>query len=250
MFHDEIYKCYTPMYRQTETIQSNSKRWLISNCPDVNTIDVRVNSWLCKSEYRSHWLRKDYRRGTPVTDKHHMKSYRNMYCALCYELQEEDVIFWTPSVQGSKSHVELNTSIETITNLVESHESELNILFIPPEGVPAEAHTCVISQCKETGSWTTFYNFVEQACMFYNNNYRVNGKVYRNIFCAICNGINVSPYECVAELNEDTYFDWSIPYISTYDVSVLDPPQRQPNLEPNKIVCPKGFIWDKVTVCI
>ena len=243
----QTYKCISPIYKTEYFHDVSYKVRAISTCPNKNTLDVLANKWLCESDYRQLWLQGYHRSGILVTDKVHMVTYKNMFCARCHGLQEDDVIVWTISIQSFVPYIyptyNIEHTLDYIIDLAETYKVDLDIRFLPPAVVPPDTYVCFVEKCNETFGWEHYDPSIEIGCLYYKNVYR---NKYRNLFCAICNGVNVELDSCVPD--DADMFDFPFSYIGILDFNLLDPSGRRDNTETREIKCPNGFMWDQVTV--
>ena len=121
----------------------------------------------------------------PVIDNITQNIFRNLYCALCNNVHQKNVVYWDASVQCSKG-VLLSTSVKTVVDDVNA-APDCNIVYNPPpiEMVLPEC-TYKISECNVTGRWEIYDPVIEAACHAYTAVFKSETK-YNNIFCFLCN---------------------------------------------------------------
>ena len=114
-------------------------------------------------------------------------TYKNKFCAMCYENDLTSLVKWTAEVICSSG---VKVSGISISNLLENvlKERACNVLYsqknIPNIKTPTECNNGLIRKCNMTGIWRTYDAFIERACESYTHIYR---GIFRNIFCFICN---------------------------------------------------------------
>ena len=151
--------------------------YMVSTCPDSENGTLRE---LCTEDFTEKTLSELY----PVSSRDTGIAYKNKYCAACNNVQNWQS--WYLNVDSCKYpyfDINLYSSFDAILQGVEEHQCHL--MFAEP--LPETTGKCEISysigKCNITGLWKDGNKDIEFACENYHAPYRV----FRNVFCYICN---------------------------------------------------------------
>ena len=121
----------------------------------------------------------------PVTDPRSNFTFRNIYCALCNNVTQEEVMLWEPQLFCSENTVSrlLDTTYDTVLK-------ECDLLTIFTDLPFSQIRTCVphISTCSNTSSSELEHNCTSKPVNLVEDRTLDGAKVYRNHYCALCNG--------------------------------------------------------------
>jgi hypothetical protein len=164
-----------PTYSEQET-----GYFMVSTCP-----------WTQDSEFKNNCTRVyDINFGElinylPVYNHVTSITYRNVYCALCNNIEPANCEFWKPMVKcGDHFYSDIKS------NFVPSDvKTVCNIKFEIPgdEAVPLMPCRSAVSRCNITGYWERYDHNVEAGCLTYRSIVVYGGRNYQNIFCLLCN---------------------------------------------------------------
>ena len=204
----------------------NQSMYVVKSCP----ADYPVGDVLsyCEGDPTS----EDLLQRLPVTESQYGVTFKNIYCAVCHEYSTRDVIFWTMEVEcllrkikkkkkmksKSKDRYDImpkstgnNTSNATYRDVTKKCLG-YDYYFTEPENIPTLRRclpkltkTCtdtwqndtILSQCEQGPQATVYLGLFP----------------YRNIYCAMCNGVNANDGLCTQAPDID---------------GILNPPGKKP----------------------
>ena len=217
----EFFTCTNVVIDQNQTCNLPRYIWIVSQCPE---------SWTTNGGTDQETVNKECVLGSsslpPVTEKSSGVVYRNLYCALCNKVLQDDLTSWSVSFKCSKTLEDILSEINA-----ENTSQSINIFnrycspkeFVEPDTVQSSRRSCLpfrSASCLDrhklinvTGSeWNieTYSNVVSR-CIDSEYQNLVIGNMenenlvdeyldfdlpYRNEYCALCNGMNLSSTEC------------------------------------------------------
>lgn len=122
----------------------------------------------------------------PVTSIVTNKIYRNIYCAICNEEDEQQLLKWKTSVSCDKKVYVFPRSFISLLDYIQ-REKLCNIFYYSSSS-SASPKKCSwgvgITKCNHTGEISTYDPVLELGCNSYTSLY--NG-YYRNVHCFMCN---------------------------------------------------------------
>ena len=119
----------------------------------------------------------------PVTDPRSNMTFRNIYCALCNNISQEEVVLWQP--QFSCHDINAVSSLTTY----DAVQNKCDLVTISTDLSIPQIRTCVphISTCPNTSNPQLEHNCTSGQFDLVIDYYE---DVYRNHYCAQCNGMN------------------------------------------------------------
>lgn len=225
-------------------------------CLEVNDYQAYFVVSTCKSGWRNYSIRlkcerspsiEDPLTSIPATSNKSKITYRNHYCASCNE-DSEDLIFWKigvicPELDG-------NFSRNIADNLVYNHRYRQwgvrlpNNTFISCQmklAMPENKQNLrfCYSNMKTSCSSNWNDNFIREKCESYTA--VLMGSLiiekYRNVHCAICNGINIKDLNCPSLIHRK--LPGSPNFTHLFDVEI-----NEGNKVGTNSKCSAGEVWD------
>ena len=158
---------------------------------------------------------------TPVTVGN--VTYKNAYCAFCNHLiNVSEYIFWQSELICNNTDVSMlngsrsNNSLETVIKHCQINKFQLPFLkrnaSKPAVNLSAAARSCMIVETKclpyhevypLTNMSTFEYECLQLSCHRQTEYVRAQNRYFKNRFCAVCNGFNLSEVECTAPLDDE-----------------------------------------------
>lgn len=181
----------------TELLQG---AFMYNTCPPETNQQLLHN---CTRQYTNDL--RHYRDTVPYMNKINGDVYRNIYCAYCNNVFD---------ITLERAWVSLNCNDQLYTgsehNTIEAaFEGTLcDLLFISHETFHFSYCTVSISKCNTTGQWQSFNPEVARACEIYSSPIWIQNESFENIFCAMCNGVEVESLLCSVG-NPDVRFSFS-----------------------------------------
>ncbi|CAL1536292.1 unnamed protein product [Lymnaea stagnalis] len=149
---------------------------MVSRCPHAFTRDAG----LCE-KLGDVWPVMSAENGSNIV-------YKNYYCARCNSVA--DIIPWSIKITCDK--MKTLTSFQNPREVAKTSfsDQDCDILFEPPAW--KEARKCytdrdVVTACNVTGRWVKRDAFYQRACDSYVTPKQVEGRLYKNVFCYLCN---------------------------------------------------------------
>ena len=124
----------------------------------------------------------------PVDDLTTNITYANKFCAKCNGVSKENLSFWEAAVRCDNTNFTPKSYSTILTEIDKTPDCDID--FYPM--TYQRNSKCYISTCNATGLWEHYDLLVEQSCFLYLAPYR---DMYRNPFCAICNGFNREDFQ-------------------------------------------------------
>ena len=179
----------------------------ISKCPALTDVEMRFN---CSRDYTDQLVALyDV---LPCSNPDSQQVFRNKYCALCNGVNLTDLEYFQVALTGVTT---IPLSYMTDTSLVQRALSDegININFYSTETQEIYTRTCTkyVDTCNITGNWTHYDKDMEMACKMYTSTIYLQTMRFKNIFCAFCNGIEITDIYCVkySQDNVITVFGFS-----------------------------------------
>ena len=124
----------------------------------------------------------------PVNDPNTKFTFRNIYCALCNNISQEQVIPWMPDYV-----CDLNTTLKLKAhpnNILATIMEQCTLL----KYIPTNGRSCfpMVSSCPPGNRSDPEYNRLVRNCMTGDQNVVIGGQYFKNTFCAECNGVSNS----------------------------------------------------------
>ena len=148
-----------------------------------------------------------------VTSKGFPVSYWNTYCALCNGESAIDVDEWSLSINcGWFADFNFLSTIQSIIDLANERDCRFRYQSLTPELVTVcdpdrpTMKNWTIGSCNQTGSWRSYDETIEIAC---HASYEVPYRLYKNVFCYMCNPPRYMPRDIIDSCN--TTHLWSPP---------------------------------------
>ena len=187
----------------------NQSMYVVKSCPaDYPVGDV---SSYCEGDPTS----EDLLQRLPVTEARYGVTFKNIYCAVCHEYSTRDVIFWTMEVEcllrkiKKKKKMKSNTKdrydiMPSSTGNNTSNATYYDVTktclgykynFFKPENIPP-LRRCLpklTSTCMDTWQNNTVLSQCEQGAQA---TVYLGLFAYKNIYCAMCNGVNANDGLC------------------------------------------------------
>ena len=152
------------------------KVWMVTKCPSVTSTPVDYSE-LCESS----GVRSSLKAVTPVL--HHNITYKNIYCALCNGVsQEETFEYFDPELDCDRVIPLEGDNLTSAWNT-----ANCSVYFRPPYGISLDV--CLVpqysvSRCNETGKWRVYNRSLEMACKAFVDPFNIT---FMNYFCYLCN---------------------------------------------------------------
>ncbi|XP_053380877.1 uncharacterized protein LOC128549001 [Mercenaria mercenaria] len=173
-----------------------------SDCPMNTSSVLRYN---CSRPYTKD-LKINF--SLPVFSNKSLLIFRNQFCAHCNGVAEEDIIFFHPVVSCETTELLSQASSEKeIIELIFANETcDLSFGFFDSR-VQLQDCKYSISKCNVTGTWREYDIHLETACHLYESKFEHETYVFRNVFCALCNGMSLHTVTCewFTTLKTDTF---------------------------------------------
>lgn len=164
----------------------------ISDCPRHSDLELLYN---CTRPYTDNMRMKDT---LPAYSNNSVEIFRNKFCALCNGVDEKDILFFYSEISCANKDNLLTqiTSEHDLVQLIFANE-ECDLQYgIQDERVKMKGCKYFITRCNVTASWKEYDIRLDLACNLYESKFRHNNYVFRNIFCALCNGITPQLVTC------------------------------------------------------
>lgn len=197
-------RCIYTQFRPFHPQKYNSLAYeLVTKCSDTfSDTDVKYN---CVKEYSEFDFVADIPKYLPVADTNTMRSYKNIFCALCNHIPQANLSFWKVEVEcGNYIKPNQTETIQTLSDIEDfiTWEDRCNVVFRHPYRQPHIGRcTPYIDKCNVTGLWEEYNAEMESLCVSYISRY---GE-YKNIHCYLCNGFKESS---VSEICVQPPFTW------------------------------------------
>ena len=174
-----VYDCRLTSVKENPKLGQRHRR-MISHC-NVNYKNHYVISLCEKSDPDS------LEQYVPVFQTQTKEAYKNKFCAWCNFLDNDELQMWTIHLKCQDNAIFIYKNLRTLVPELRHHK-KCNIVFEKPSNynLPPGCEP-LISTCNETGKWIQYDYFTEKACSAYSAPYIQNSKIYRNIFCFLCN---------------------------------------------------------------
>ena len=177
----------------------------------------------------------------PVSDKHTKEAHRNVHCAKCNKVLEDDILVWEVRIECHDDFVVIPGPIIKVIEQIKQTR-KCNMLFYPPEGYrPPACLKNVISECNSTGLWDRYDPLVDSACGAYTSHFD-NIKVYKNVFCNICNRRSTEEWQCNPKIIVPEPEGLIVSFVALLD---FKPDISTPDTHVNQHkTCSDGFVYD------
>ena len=212
---------------------SKEKLTLINKC--IRTFDHKDTIQACTTP--AAMKLEDYR---IVSHKTTHEAYKNIYCARCNNVRDEEVVEWPIKIKCRQGIFLPQNMSEIVTEIRQSNHCD--VVFDRPEGFHVNYCEPPISKCNETGLLRKKDNLVlEKACDAFVSEFRSGNETYRNTFCYICNAGDTSEHECSSHKKEE-YGYGSFPELKLSFSALLDFTESAPIIEASD--CEINYVYD------
>ena len=171
----------------------------------------------------------------PVTGQDGKTTYRNAYCAKCYDDNKvSDYIYWDLSINCD---YKITFNKENILDVFEENACEV---YLTLPGLVSTVEPCnalqeyTISACNVTGLWTHYNRSTELACHSFTDPFN---QTYRNYFCYLCNTddpIQRDKRTCATHNSRQSSLDAPFASTVTYDMVMQISTDLPLNCQPEK----------------
>ena len=190
-----IFDCGTSGVRSEPDI-SKEKFKLINKC--IRTFDNKDTIEACTTP--AAMTLENYR---IVSHKTTHEAYKNIYCARCNNVKDEDVVEWPIKIKCRQGIFLPQNMSEIVSEIRQSNHCD--VVFDKPEGFRAKYCEPPISKCNETGLLRTKDDLVlEKACDAFVSEFRSGNETYRNTFCYLCNAGDTREHKCTSDKPEES----------------------------------------------
>ena len=117
----------------------------------------------------------------PVTDISTNITYANKRCAICNQVEDDNIVDWQPQllcVQQEAFPAMLKNEKDLIQFVINSRHCDITY-FMSSKSVEPTLCDEVISTCNVTGNWQVYDHVISTACSSYENIFTVKLKLYR-----------------------------------------------------------------------
>jgi hypothetical protein len=182
----------------TQRLVKNDERyWLITTCPKnypKNTVWRKCRKFLPQQERNVEDINR------PVHSATTKQNYQNIYCAICFGEDPEEMFSWKAMILAFWYQPVIN--VKSRDFFPELHRESFRVLFRPPQFLSSSirCYNGYIEKCNKTGLWAHWDNRLVWACeslpmtvLFAN----CRLPIYKNVYCALCNSPeDALPYDC------------------------------------------------------
>lgn len=175
--NDVPLSCAEPLWNPTG-IKTGKSYWMVETCPNkvicISPPSVNVSS------------------STPVTSLATNQTYRNMQCALCNQEEVPNLVTWEKKkICIIRSDLMSPEDISTLYQSVISESPICNVGFYPPTSTEHVVKPCVTYtydvNCNDVELRILIdISYLTKACQENYLPYYSNRKLYKNVFCALC----------------------------------------------------------------
>lgn len=198
------------------TLNTGEYYYMISTCKEF--WENREIEIMCRNNSAENSLRT-----LPVSNKHTGETYRNIYCAICNN--DFNVIPW---IITSNSNISSGLRNGTVMKIIPDYE-------YAPSLKSCSSNVGLISTCRDGA--------IDPKCYtFYAPVITSDMKMYKNRYCARCNG-DFTTLECLVELNTNSvrvFFETDYSYSLLLDIDFLNGGNIVGKMEK----CPSLHIYD------
>ena len=185
-------KCVIPQANARSIKPGILSYYMISSCP--HNYDNSVIIQKCEHSFQV----KNIFLYQPYFSLLSNETFRNLECAICNGEPLDKLIPWSPSLVCAREKALLRTNtLSYLQSIVFYDKSLCNIVFAPPV-TRTQTKLCVVEQryvsgCNKTGLWKTFDKTIFNACnsnfvdVYLDCSVLFERKLYKNIYCAMCN---------------------------------------------------------------
>jgi hypothetical protein len=172
----------------TKVLEKIDERyWLIATCPENyprNLVWRKCRKFLPREEL----VIEDVNR--PVYSTVTRQTYQNIYCAMCFGENPEDLHLWKATILALEGVPNINSKAKDF--FPELHRESFRVLFRPPPFLSSSTrcYKGYIEKCNVTGLWSLWDKRLLWACeslpmtvLFAN----CELPFYKNVYCALCN---------------------------------------------------------------
>ncbi|XP_052826744.1 G-protein coupled receptor Mth2 isoform X1 [Octopus bimaculoides] len=210
-------------------------------CPTNYDITEHVNN--CENPNSDEQLHH-----VPAFGKTSKKLYRNLYCALCHG---EQYILWKISYQCFFKDDNPNVTVDNFLYIFNKKNCEI-YKQVPSEEFYQYLYRCTpfVSVCALHNTNKTLEHLCEHKPMRVVN---ANNTAFRNIYCALCNGIDADDIQC--HIHETNIFSYSSKVFSltavfnfhTNSIEIQNMETNKGNTVLQLPSCPKHAVYDMNT---
>lgn len=185
---------------------------------------------------------EDFTDIVPVTDNATEVSFKNVYCAVCNNITEDDIIKWGTNVVCTTNPPFLVDYTENVKKALHDRTGcylEFSLPDTMPTSAAKKACNYLIDRCNMTGLFYPEDPFLKKSCASYTSVY----KHYKNVHCYLCNGNSEESVEETCLLpNYATMVGFEGTF--TFDKMPTDITRRNHT----DVKCYSGSVYDKHTV--
>ena len=139
----------------------------------------------------------------PVTSSASNVSYQSRHCAYCHGENETDLHEWRLMVDGDCMERRIILYMSSHANILSyAQNSSCALVFYPRSDLQVIQQRDLTpeyrARCNVTGTWTEFNPDVQMAC---ESSYDLTYRFYTNIFCAMCNPIELKAHHVISSCN-------------------------------------------------
>lgn len=177
----------------------------------------------------------------PCVSKSTLEVFRNRYCAYCNGYSDNDLELFEPVLRctSTPNLKELQNANEIFKRVMKQEGCDI---YFSKEDYELENCMSSIDKCNKTGRWSSYSNSIELACGLYTTFFVYEYERYSNIFCAVCNGLDLDRfrYQCPKVKGHETRSHYTFTGLLKLEV-----PSTQ---DDSAARCPAGDIYDNVKV--
>lgn len=214
--------------------------WMVESCPDGKVCIPPKSQSINVSLF------------TPVTSILTNETYRYLQCALCNEENISDLLFWKQDKIVCTTRSYLLSTVLTPDSIYQKIFDKLlpcNILFYPPNTIRELVTSCISTTdipCYQTGSLDGNASYLIQACNDYYLPFVTNYITFKNIYCALCNGLTL--LDLPIESKEDKGYGGSEDF-PVFSALINFNKERSVDEFHNDVECAHGQMFNKHLVC-
>ena len=225
-----IFDCGTSGVRAEPDI-SKEKFKLINKC--IRTFDHKDTVEACTAS--AALKLENYR---IVSHKTTHEAYKNIYCARCNNVKDEDIVEWPIKIKCRQGIFLPQNMSEIVIEIRQSNHCD--VVFDKPEGFRAKYCEPPISKCNETGLLRTKDDLVlEKACGAFVSEFRSGNEIYKNTFCYLCNAGDTREHKCSSDKPEVSGYG---PGLQLSFSALLDFTESAPIV--NTLDCGINYVFD------
>ncbi|XP_078315118.1 uncharacterized protein LOC111129804 isoform X2 [Crassostrea virginica] len=169
---------------------------VVDYCPSDSKSDHRHQ---CEHETSPY----DTLTSPPVTSSASNVSYQSRHCAYCHGENETDLHEWRLTVDRGCMERRTIFYLSSHANILSyAQNSSCALVFYPRQDLQVIQQRDLTleyrARCNVTGTWAEFNPDVQMAC---ESSYDLTYRFYTNIFCAMCNPIELKTHRVISSCN-------------------------------------------------